>query len=214
VIGGREWASLAGEARARRVTPAVTLCSAFAATLACWSGCDHFTLNVTTYRRPPIHPDINRVVGDFTSLELLEIRCPRDQSFAELALNVRSTLWSDFEHGDIDGVWVLRELSMEHDRPVTAPVVFTSLLGLAGSSSPFLLEELGRRVYTITQTPQVWLDHQVVQTAAGVELAWDSVEQLFDGRDIERAFGRYATLVGRLGNARNWEPSVGELLGE
>ena len=36
-----------------------------------------FTLNLTLFNRLPLHPQVNELVGDFTSLELLGSTAPR-----------------------------------------------------------------------------------------------------------------------------------------
>ena len=38
---------------------------------------------------------------------------------------------------------------------------------------------LGKLNYNISQTPQVWLDHQVVEMDGCLCLFWDAVEELF-----------------------------------
>ncbi|WP_252351107.1 AMP-binding protein, partial [Escherichia coli] len=43
----------------------------------------------------------------------------------------------------------------------------------------------------ITQTPQVWLDHQVIELAGELHFNWDAVEQLFDTTLLDQMFGAY-----------------------
>lgn len=66
------WQRLQTAARARGATPAAVLVAAFGTTLAHWTGGD-FAINVTVYDRQPVHPDIDRVIGDFTSTVLLAV---------------------------------------------------------------------------------------------------------------------------------------------
>jgi len=56
-------------------------------------------------------------------------------------------------------------------------VVFTSTLGLdAGAAAHEAAVALGRLVYSIGQTPQVWLDHQVGEENGDLAYNWDIVE--------------------------------------
>ncbi len=47
--------------------------AAFAHTLACWSSTSRFLLNVPLFGRQALHPDVDSLVGDFTSSLLLDI---------------------------------------------------------------------------------------------------------------------------------------------
>jgi yersiniabactin nonribosomal peptide synthetase len=143
-------------------------------------------------------------MGEFTSLELLEVELGRDVSFGAFAHSLRTRLLRDLGRGDVSGLWVLREMATRRGELVTAPIVFTSLLG--SPTSP--LDELGKRVYALSQTPQVWLDHQVFESTDGVELSWDFVEQLFDRSAIAHVFEQYVRLVVALADAATWELST------
>lgn len=80
----------AAPARAGRgVTANAVLLAAFGETLAAWSRSARFTVNLTLFQRPPLHPDIDRVVGDFTSLILLAFDGETDQTFIDRARRVR-----------------------------------------------------------------------------------------------------------------------------
>jgi thioester reductase-like protein len=208
------WRRVVRQAQEHDATPTGALCTAFAATLGNWSGCDRFALNVTVYRRPAIHEDVHLVVGDFTAFDLLAVTVKGDQTFAELADTMKRQLWTDLQHIDAGGVHLLRALSEQRDEPFLSPVVFTSVLGLTNSRA-LELEALGRRGYTITQTPQVWLDHQAIATRdGGVELTWDFVEDLFDPDVIRGAFDRYICLVGMLQESAVWQRPIEAVLGE
>ncbi|HBL27665.1 MAG TPA: hypothetical protein DD490_12580, partial [Acidobacteria bacterium] len=63
-----EWKILQERSAALGVTPSGLLLTAFSEVLACWSASPRFTLNLTTFNRLPLHPQVNRLMGDFTSL--------------------------------------------------------------------------------------------------------------------------------------------------
>ncbi|WP_164845401.1 AMP-binding protein, partial [Pseudovibrio denitrificans] len=48
---------------------------------------------------------------------------------------------------------------------------------------------------TISQTPQVWLDHQVMEKDGCLYLNWDAVEELFDARILDEMFASYVALL-------------------
>ncbi len=67
------WQPLKEHARAAGVTPTALLVAIFAEIMATWSGQSHFTLNLTFFNRPPLHPQINDILGDFSTVNLLEV---------------------------------------------------------------------------------------------------------------------------------------------
>ena len=54
---------------------------------------------------------------------------------------------------------------------------------------------LGKLNYNISQTPQVWLDHQVVEMDGSLCLFWDSVDELFYPGMLDEMFRAYTGLL-------------------
>jgi yersiniabactin nonribosomal peptide synthetase len=197
VLDRERWERLRERAAAERLTPSALLCAVYAEVLATWSAEQRFSLNVTTYRRLPLHPDVHRIIGDFTSLTLLAVDGAAPGSFAERARALQSQLWEDLEHRHINGVTLLRELVARGRPAASMPVVFTSALAPELSEVEGL-ESIGEYVYGISQTPQVWLDHQVLDRRDGIALTWDRPEGLFPAGMVEDMFAAYCALVERL----------------
>ena len=72
------------------------------------------------------------------------------------------------------------------------PVVFTSGLGVEQWNEG---KWLGKLNYNISQTPQVWLDHQVVEMDGCLCLFWDSVDELFYLGMLDEMFRAYTGLL-------------------
>ena len=202
--GGLEparWERLKKRAAQAGLTPSGLIAATFGETLGAWSKNRRLTLNLTLFRRLPIHPQIEQVVGDFTSLTLLAIEPRPDAPFEVRARAVQERLWTDLDHSHVNGVRVMRELARQGGGPTGAlmPVVLTSMLSLADLSEGGAERpgggESGELVYTITQTPQVWLDHQVFESAGGLGFNWDAVEELFPAGLLEAMFGAYGRLL-------------------
>ncbi|NED83201.1 non-ribosomal peptide synthetase, partial [Streptomyces sp. SID11233] len=149
---------LAERAARRGLTLSTALLTAYAETVGRWSRTGRFTLNVPTVDRPGPHEDIGRLVGDFTSLELLAVDLDHPATFAERTRSVGGRLLEDLAHPLFTGSEVLAELSRGAGAPVLMPVVFTSALG-TGATSEGVPPEV---TYAVTRTPQVWLDCQVM----------------------------------------------------
>lgn len=191
-----DWRALKQQAQIHGVTPSVALLTVYADILGAWSNQAHFSLNLTILNRLPLHPEIMDVVGDFTTVNLLEVDVRERKTFARRAGDIQARLWMDLEHRYFDGVNVLREMSGSGGGQVSMPVVFTSTIGLGGDD----LEAqegfgVGNMTYSITQTPQVWLDFQLGELNGALMLAWDYVEGLFPEKMLESMFERFKDLV-------------------
>ncbi|MFE3761197.1 amino acid adenylation domain-containing protein [Streptomyces sp. NPDC059104] len=206
-----EWATLQRRAGEHGITPAVLLVTAFSEILMRWSGRQRFLLNIPLFDRDPgLHPDIERIVADFTSLLLLDVDLAVAEGFADRARAIQSRLHDDVGHAAYTGVDVLRDfIRTDTGNPRTAPVVFACNL-----DAPLVPDDaaahFGELSWMVSQTPQVWLDHQVYGTReGGLFLAWDAVEALFPQGVIDTMFAAYTDLVRRLATADwNLPPDV------
>ncbi|MEZ4436539.1 MAG: amino acid adenylation domain-containing protein [bacterium] len=199
ILDAARWSALQAAARARGVTPAAALCAAYAEVLANWSRQAPFTLNLTLFAKQPYHPDVPRVVGDFTAVTLLPFDPHGGADFAARAQAVQQTLWSTLEHTRISGVEVLRMLN--EGRPLAEqarmPVVFTAALG-ATTVDPRVALGLDHMVHGVSQTPQVSLDHQAVEVGDRLVLNWDAVEERFPPGLLDAMFAAYCRALDAL----------------
>ncbi|MFF0224261.1 amino acid adenylation domain-containing protein [Streptomyces sp. NPDC004629] len=183
------------ERAARRgLTVSTALLAAYAETVGHWSRTSRFTLNVPTVDRPGLHEDIGRLVGDFTSLELLAVDLAAPATFAERTRTVGQQLLEDLTHPLFTGSEVLAELSRRAGAPVLMPVVFTSALGQGGTAEGVPPEV----VYAATRTPQVWLDCQVMHRGDALSLSWDIREGALSHGVAEAMFDAWTALVRQL----------------
>ncbi|MFI0408225.1 amino acid adenylation domain-containing protein [Actinomadura sp. 3N508] len=194
-LGPAAWTRLVEFARAHGVTPSAALLAAYCTVLGAWSRTSRLTVNVTLFNRPDAHPQIMDVVGDFTSVNPLEVDCAAAERFADHALTVQRRLWQDLEHSSYSGLQVMRDLARRDGAPGGAvlPCVFTSGLGLGDGEAPF--GWLGRAVHGISQTPQVLLDHQVFEDGGGAVLIWDAADGQFPPGVLDDMFAAYRDLV-------------------
>ncbi|PSB49518.1 non-ribosomal peptide synthetase [Cyanosarcina cf. burmensis CCALA 770] len=208
----KTWERLKQRATTAGLTPSGIVLAAFAEILTLWSKSPRFTINLTLFNRLPLHPQVNEIVGDFTSLTLLAIDSAESNSFLTRSRRIQQQLWDDLDRRYFSGVQVLRELARLQKRPTAAlmPVVFTSMLtqeslirdsfngtlsqdGLGKPASS--LDLLGKLVYMLTQTPQVYLDHQVYETEGTLILNWDCVEELFPPSLLDDMFAAYSRFL-------------------
>src|SRR5205823_2838796 len=150
------------------------LAAAFAEVLSRFSAQPGLTLNLTLFDRRDVHPDIYDVLGDFTSLLLVRHAPAPEGGWLAGARRLQGGIWEGMAHRDVSAVWVLRELRrLGHDPEVSMPVVFTSALGVPTRSFD-VSTPYGELVWGLSQTPQVWLDCQVMERRGELLFNWDA----------------------------------------
>jgi amino acid adenylation domain-containing protein len=211
-----QWNSLKKRAIAAGLTPSGLLLAAFAETLAVWCRSPRLTINLTLFNRLPLHPEVHQLIGDFTSLTLLEADCGDPGTFEEHAQRLQRQLFDDLDHRYMSAVSVMRELARRQPDGHRAmmPVVFTSTLALDEAENDSSLPvDFGEVVYSISQTPQVLIDHQVGQHQGSLVFNWDTVEEAFPPGMLDDMFSSYCNLLQRLITAPStWHSSALELV--
>ncbi|OBJ31568.1 non-ribosomal peptide synthetase [Mycobacterium colombiense] len=181
--------ALFARAQARGITPAMALAAGFANTLTRWSTTSRFLLNVPLFGRQGLHPDVDSLVGDFTSSLLLDIDLVGADTATARAQVVQDAMRTAAAHSAYPGLSVLRDLSRHRGTQVLAPVVFTSALGLGDLFSRDVTDQFGTPGWIISQGPQVLLDAQVTEFNGGVLVNWDVREGMFPPGVIDAMFG-------------------------
>jgi acyl transferase domain-containing protein/non-ribosomal peptide synthetase component F/thioesterase domain-containing protein/aryl carrier-like protein len=199
IVPAQAWTRLKELAARSGVTPTAVLLTAYGESLAKWSGSDHFSLTLTVFDRPGVHPDVNKLVGEFTSMLLFEVDHREPAAFGERAVVAQARLFDDLDNTEFSGLEVLAEQARTTGRQQNVPVVFTSMLALDQlGGEPHDHEWLGPIVRGISQTPQVWLDHQVYEHHGALVLQWDVAETSLDAEQADHAFAHYTDLITRL----------------
>ncbi|GAB1340732.1 hypothetical protein ACE1SV_73220 [Streptomyces sp. E-15] len=221
-LSAEQWAAFRRYAAAASVTPSAALCTAYAQILAEWSATERFTLTLLFLNRSPVHPDVRDIVGNCSSTVLLETDNRAADPFAVRARRLQGQLARDLEHSQVSGVEVLRRLNASRGASgrATLPFVFASALGAPGAEAgPGLFDHTaplarwgsgGQQVHASVRTPQVLLDHQVVEEADGVRINWDVVEARFPAGLVDAMFAAYQELLARLcREADTWNRPAG-----
>lgn len=204
-IEAEDWRAFLEKCKSRRVTPTSALATAFANTLSRWSENEDVALNLTLFDRPNVHPDINRILGEFTNTTLIGFD-RMALSFAKQAHATQFQLLERLEHSAVSGVDVLRQLRRKTGAFSGAlmPVVLTSLLiGEEGDD-----RDTGDWTYAhgISQTPQVTLDHQLFRERGGLSFNWDVSTQAIDLSAASAAFDAYCAFIRDLArNPKAWD---------
>ncbi|GAA3464517.1 SDR family NAD(P)-dependent oxidoreductase [Saccharothrix longispora] len=199
------WAAFQAAAAEHGVTPTAALLAAYTDALGDWTGQDRFAVTLTLFDRPAIHPAVDSVVGDFTSLLLHETDRAAAPDFAGHARRTQAALFTDLDHREFSALEVLAERATRTGEVTSVPVVFTSAIGLAdviGGDRD--LQWAGEQVGALSQTPQTWLDHQVLEQRGELLVQWDALEPVLPPEEVDRAFARYTARLRELTDPAAW----------
>jgi len=204
-----DWSRLKTLAAQQQITPSCLLLTVFSDVLRIWNKLDSFTINLTAYNRQDLHKEVNHIIGDFTSVILLGIDAPGNDSFISRAHHVQKRLWNNINHNHFSGIEVLRELAKRNDHKPGAqmPVVFTSVLGdEIQDTSQKTTDWLGDVVFNVAQTPQIWFDHVTFEEGGGLLCRWNIVDKLFPEGLMDAMFDGYLGCLQRLlQDERAWQ---------
>ena len=181
------------------ISPSSFLVSIFSVVLNNYSSTDNFSINLTMFNRKSLHPDINKIAGDSTSIFLLPFDFKEKKRAKDFFEITQQNIYEALDHGQVSAVKVIQELRKidGKSKDIVFPVVFTSMLPITSHKPKgFFPENIEIDVpYSIFQTPQVWIDHQVYEEAEELVFNWDVVEALFPENFISDMFSSYCRLL-------------------
>ncbi len=206
------WRRLQNRVKKIGMTQNSLLVTVFANTLRKASLNKSFTLNLTEYNRPGVHPQENWLVGNFTSTLLLECEHQPGLTLIDQIGETCSRILEGKDHGLFSGIEVMRELSKHKGGLSSMPIVFTSALGIMEDEHLFdhsKLELSGNTVFAVTQTPQILFDHQLHTRNGALILVWDTMDEVFDDQMLDQMFADYCNQLRQLATQESaWHQQV------
>ncbi len=209
------WQQLKQRATQAGLTPSGLLLAAFTEVIGRWSKNPQFTINLALFNRLPLHPQVNDILGDFTSVTLLAVERSSCDPFTTRAVRLQKQLMQDLEHRYYSGVSVTRELARRRGTaPSAMPIVFTSTLGFRSLGQETLtFSHFGELVYGISQASQAWMDIQGWEEKGELTFNWDVVKDLFPEGLITAMFDTYCRFLTQLATSSAvWEATTQQLL--
>ncbi|KIL51086.1 non-ribosomal peptide synthetase [Jeotgalibacillus campisalis] len=211
VLNKEAWAELKKKSMKHGLTPTALLLAIYAEVLSEFSKTPSFSLNLTFLNRHHVHPQVNEVVGEFTSLMLLSVTNDLSTSFVQRAKKIQEELWNDLEHNYISGVEILREITRIQGSATQAkmPVVFTSALVVPvpdQDEAPIPFRPINED--GVTQTSQVWLDCGVWEDTKQLMCNWDVVKEVYPDGFVEEMFEAFFNLIELLADSDEWWDQV------
>ncbi|MFJ5483609.1 polyketide synthase [Pectobacterium actinidiae] len=206
VLDRESWEGLKREWQSWGVTPSAALMTLFAWTLERWARWPAFTLNLTFFNRRPVHPQMPRLIGDFTSVLLVDFDLGKSSvSLRQSIEHTQRRLRQHLAHSQVNGVELLRELGRirGQTRQPLMPVVFTSMLGMTLDGLAIdqaMTSLLGDPVHVFTQTPQVWLDHQVMEIDGELVFSWYCMDEVLAEGAAQAMFEDFSGVLRTMAN--------------
>ncbi|MDA0119661.1 non-ribosomal peptide synthetase/type I polyketide synthase [Vibrio sp. T11.5] len=209
-----QWSNLKSHWQQAGITPSAGLLTLFSRILAKWSESRAFTLNMTFFNRQPFDQNVQDLIGDFTSVLLMDFDWSQNLNLKEQLSRTQETLWTRLSHSQVNGVEVMRELAkyrkaeqqmteQEASLPMT-PVVFTSMLGMSMDGMDIekaMTHLLGDPVYVLSQTPQVWLDHQIMEVDGELKYHWYCMNGVIAPDVLDDMFTQYGQWLCQMAEA-------------
>ena len=172
------------------ITPAVLLCGLYAYTLSLYSGQSQLAVNLTVFSREQIHKQVDKILGDFTKIVLLDYDFTNSDSFKNILSDSHNRLNEYLTHLRYDGIDFMREL-VKKNKPVNGrpimPVVFTS--ALFDNDMVYDYDKAASR------TPQVYLDCQAMLQCGKLNVVWDYPTELYDSSYIDEMFECFTEFI-------------------
>jgi pyochelin synthetase len=211
-LDAARWTALKAHGTRAGVTPTCLVLAAYAETLGYWGGNDRFTVTTTVANRPPIHPRIMQAIGNFSDTMLVEVATDQHRPFRERVRTLQERLRQDIDHRHFSGANVLRELARRGDRSgLRVPYTFNSTIGFSevdGSA----LELFGPEIYSVSQTPQVWLNVFVMEQRGGLVVQLDGVDELYPDGLLDALVEGLQRMLESLQEEAAWSQTTFDLL--
>lgn len=205
----RQWSALKKKAHQLNVSPTALLLTLFTEFLRHLSEEKTFSIILTFFNRLPLHEQLDHIVGPFISTSLFVVEEPEACSFEEVLRRNQDQLWNDLDHSSVSGIRVLRELKAQGKikSSLYLPVVFTSMVnGFENDKIPKSKTFFESISFMVTQTPQVYLDHQILEQNGELRFSWDVAKDHFGSDVISAMFNQYCRYLCQVASENDgWE---------
>ena len=172
-------------AKKMNVTSTTLFLAFFCRILSIWSKSPAFSIILTVDGRAFCEQDYNDVVGDFTSTQVLSLNC-NGHKIDELIKLIHDRISNNLDYHQFNGIEISRIISTSGN---LTPIVFTNTIK---PSEKYQFGNYayswGKRTYSYSQTPQVWLDCQIFEDDDQLILAWDYIKEIFPRKMMNDMF--------------------------
>lgn len=184
-------------AQEMNVTSTTLFLAFFCRALSLWSKSPAFSIILTVDGRAFCDQIYNDIVGDFTSTQILSLNC-NGLKIDELISSIQDRISKNLDYHQFNGVEISRMISSSGN---LTPIVFTNAIKSSEKhQSGNYAYSWGKRTYSYSQTPQVWLDCQIFEDNGHLILAWDYIKEIFPGKMMSDMFAYLLSEITQLTN--------------
>lgn len=190
------WKKFREQVQEKGLPTSMVFLTIYVSALANYTRQDRFTINVTLSNRGKMNGRLKDSIGDFTSLMLLPIDMKGlSVDFWERVHQVQAQFIHFYKHASYDGVDFEQEIRKYHqmENQISFPIVFTSMEEMSGEMQ--IEPVLGEQKFSISQTPQVYLDFQIIQIRDSMNLTWDYATNQYEAELMQKIFSDFTFLL-------------------
>ncbi len=186
------WPALRERIERAGISADALLMAAYAWSLAAHGTQRPFTLVVPGWQRPAVHPEIDALVGDFTTLSWIDFNT-EPMTLIERARHCDRIFAEDQRHAPISGLQALRKAATDKPSPRKPgfPVVFTRL----NPRGPLDLPAGAQLVKCASRTHGVALDNLSIEQRDSLLIHWDLAADRLAPALAEAMFADYRRLL-------------------
>ena len=138
----------------------------------------------------PLNKDADKILGEFTNIGLIEYK--NHCNLLAAIKNTQQQIFKLLEFRAYDGVNILNKVKkVDLKNGKIFPVVMTCMVGEKHMS----VTNGFREEYSISQTPQVVIDHHVRIIDGNLHVTFDYIEELFQKSYIQKLISLYKEYI-------------------
>lgn len=177
--------------RLHKVTLTSVVMTVYMKVLSDMSRQKDLSINITIFGKLPLNNNIEDVLGEFTNIGLIEYK-DKQGNFIEAVQNTQNQIFKILEFRAYDGVNILNKASKTGlGKERFFPIVMTCMIGENYTS---ILNGF-KEEYSLSQTPQVALDHHVRMIDNEMKISFDYIKELFDYSYINKTIENYKQII-------------------
>jgi len=211
------WLKFKNQANKNNVSYSSALLALYGLVISYWSDDPSLLITMTLFNRYQIHPEVNKLWGDFTATSLFGFH-RQGKTINDFIQSIHTNMWDDIDHRLYSGMEVQRDLLTLRQldpKQAVSSIVFTSQVSgyhENAEENTFINDsEIIEKRYFSVQTSQAWIDLQAIEKEGGFTSGWLYVTQLFDEKFIDYLNEQYCKLIEYLALS-DWNSPIPTLL--
>ncbi|MGL5440733.1 MAG: condensation domain-containing protein [Filifactoraceae bacterium] len=151
---------------------------------------DELTITTTLFGKLPVVKNIDELLGEFTNIGLLSYK-DNHQSILGDIKETQKQIFKLLEYRCFDGINIVNKIRKQDKKNTSFPIVVTCMIG----ENYNICKNGFREICSLSQTPQVYLDHHIRMIDGRMVITFDYVDELFYKEDINWIVDKYIDLV-------------------